>query len=60
MSDDPKFANMYADEFQCPYCENPFKFQRIRKASFDESTFRAARKKLVEEHVERYHPEKRE
>jgi hypothetical protein len=53
-----QFDSLFADEFQCPYCEEPFKCQRIRKHNPNESMFRISRRKLVEAHLEQYHSDK--
>lgn len=52
------FDNLYADEFQCPYCENTYKFSRNRNKDTVESAFHYSRYLLVKKHVETYHPDK--
>ena len=54
----PNFDNMYADAFQCPYCKEPFKFQRVRGPNKTENSFRIARRGDVETHLEQYHSDK--
>lgn len=52
------FDKLYADEFQCPYCTQPYKFIRNRAKDTQDSVFRFARHAIVRKHIETYHADK--
>lgn len=52
------FDKLYADEFQCPYCKEPFNFVRNRNKETQELAFRRLRRSMMLMHVEKYHTDK--
>lgn len=52
------FDKLYADEFQCPYCTESYKFSRNRNKATQEQVFRTLRHEMVRQHIEKYHPDK--